>query len=113
MDRTDVYWHITSLADLDPVALALRMRIGEDFPNFGDTDDVEQWERAQRGLRDVPEAQWLRTGRGMGLDPELQSLTAVGVPLGLRWRADLVRWGRSPRDQDWALGRRWSDIGCV
>ncbi len=81
VDRTEVHWHITSLADLDPVAVSLRMRIGEDFPNFGDTDDVEQWERAQRGLRDVPEVQWLRTGRGIGLDPGSDDRGVSTVPI--------------------------------
>ncbi len=81
VDRTEVHWHITSLADLDPAAVSLRMRIGEDFPNFGDTDDVEQWERAQRGLRDVPEVQWLHTGRGLGLDPESDGRGASTVPI--------------------------------
>lgn len=81
VDRTEVHWHITSLADLDPVAVSLRMRIGEDFPNFGDTDDVEQWERAQRGLRDVPEVQWLRTTRGLGLDPEADDRGVSTVPI--------------------------------
>ena len=57
------------------------MRIGEDFPNFGDTDDVEQWERAQRGLRDVPEVQWLRTTRGLGLDPEADDRGVSTVPI--------------------------------
>ena len=81
VDRTEVHWHITSLADLDPAAVSLRMRIGEDFPNFGDTDDVEQWERAQRGLSNVPEVQWLHTGRGLGLDPESDGRGASTVPI--------------------------------
>ena len=81
VDRTEVHWHITSPADLDPAAVSLRMRIGEDFPNFGDTDDVEQWERAQRGLRDVPEVQWLQTGRGLGLGPEPDGRGVATVPI--------------------------------
>ena len=81
VDRTEVHWHITSLADLDPVAVSLRMRIGEDFPNFGDTDDVEQWERAQRGLRDVPEVQWLHAGRGMGAEHQQDGGGASTVPV--------------------------------
>ena len=80
VDRTEVHWHVTSLADLGPDAVSLRMRIGEDFPNFGDTDDVEQWERAQRGLRDVPEVQWLHTGRGAGLDVDEGGVTST-VPV--------------------------------
>ena len=64
VDRTEVLWHVTSLAGAEPEALPLRLRIGEDFPNFGDPDDIENWERAQRGLELVPEVEWLHTGRG-------------------------------------------------
>ena len=64
VNRTEVLWHVTSLAGAEPESLPLRLRIGEDFPNFGDPDDIENWERAQRGLELVPEVEWLHTGRG-------------------------------------------------
>ena len=69
VDRTEVHWKATSLAGDDPAALPLRLRICEDFPNFGDTDDQENWERAQHGLTTVPEAEWLSTGRGEARAP--------------------------------------------
>jgi hypothetical protein len=65
VNMTEVLWHVTSLAGAEPEALPLRLRIGEDFPNFGDPDDIENWERAQRGLELVPEVEWLHTGRGV------------------------------------------------
>lgn len=64
VDNTEVLWHVTSLAGGEPESVPLRLRIGEDFPNFGDPDDIENWERAQRGLELVPEVEWLHTGRG-------------------------------------------------
>ena len=64
VNRTEVLWHVTSLAGAEPESLPLRLRIGEDIPNFGDPDDIENWERAQRGLELVPEVEWLHTGRG-------------------------------------------------
>lgn len=65
VNMTEVLWHVTSLAGAEPESLPLRLRIGEDFPNFGDPDDIENWERAQRGLELVPEVEWLHTGRGV------------------------------------------------
>ena len=53
VNQAEVLWQVTSLGGAEPESLPLRLRIGEDFPNFGDPDDIENWERAQRGLEFV------------------------------------------------------------
>ena len=42
----------------------LRMRVAEDFPNFGEVDDMESFERCWEGLQ-APEAEWIMMHRGM------------------------------------------------
>ena len=43
------------------------MRIAEDFPNFGEVDDFENFERQQLGLS-IPEIEWIDTSRGLDVD---------------------------------------------
>jgi phenylpropionate dioxygenase-like ring-hydroxylating dioxygenase large terminal subunit len=42
----------------------LRMRIAEDFPSIGNSDDVEIYERCQEGLA-IPEIEWIDTSKGL------------------------------------------------
>jgi hypothetical protein len=67
VNRTEVHWSRVSLKGAEPEAVALQMRLAEESDNFIDVDDIENWERAQEGLETVPEAEWLHTGRGLGL----------------------------------------------
>ena len=67
-DCTELTWYSTKLEGVPDEVNVVRMRIAEDFPNFGDPDDVENWEAVQRGLETVPEAEWYDASRGLGLD---------------------------------------------
>ena len=57
------------LADIN----ALRMRTQEGFPNFGEVDDVANFEQIQRGLA-APEDQWVYMNRGYGIPGRIQTL---------------------------------------
>ncbi|MEM6581390.1 MAG: aromatic ring-hydroxylating dioxygenase subunit alpha [Pseudomonadota bacterium] len=63
VDRTQLTWYATTLSDAPAQANVLRMRIAEDFPNFGEVDDLEMFERCWQGLQ-VPEAPWVDYSRG-------------------------------------------------
>ena len=45
---------------------ALRMRTQEGFPNFGEVDDIANFEEIQRGLR-CAEDEWIYMHRGLGI----------------------------------------------
>ncbi|UPT63833.1 MAG: Rieske 2Fe-2S domain-containing protein [Hyphomonadaceae bacterium JAD_PAG50586_4] len=64
VNRTQLTWYATHLAGAEPEVNVLRMRIAEDFPNFGEVDDMEMFERCQEGLA-VPEAEWVDCSRGL------------------------------------------------
>lgn len=62
-DRTQLTWYATTMTDAPLEANVLRMRIAEDFPNFGEVDDLEMFERCWQGLQ-IPEAEWIDCSRG-------------------------------------------------
>lgn len=62
-DRTQLTWYATTLKDAEPEVNQLRMRIAEDFPILGETDDLEMFERCWEGLR-AAEAEWVLCSRG-------------------------------------------------
>lgn len=64
VDRTHLVWYGTALEadDLPPAVNALRMRLQEDFPSFGEPDDLANFEECQAGLN-IPEMEWVVTGR--------------------------------------------------
>jgi phenylpropionate dioxygenase-like ring-hydroxylating dioxygenase large terminal subunit len=64
VDDTHLVWHATSLEadDLPPELTALRMRLQEDFPSFGEPDDLVNFEECQVGLQ-IPEMEWVVTHR--------------------------------------------------
>ena len=41
----------------------------EDFPAFGEPDDLANFEEAQRGMQ-IPEIEWIDVSRGLGTDRE-------------------------------------------
>lgn len=63
-DQTQLTWHATKLKDAPEGVNRLRMRIAEDFPNFGEVDDMETFERCWEGLQ-APEAEWVMMHRGL------------------------------------------------
>jgi phenylpropionate dioxygenase-like ring-hydroxylating dioxygenase large terminal subunit len=80
-DETDAIWYGTRIEDVDGTlgeeALtdinALRMRTQEGFPNFGEVDDVVNFEQIQRGLA-APEDEWIYMNRGYGISDRIHAL---------------------------------------
>ncbi len=73
VDETDAVWYGTRIEDVNgdigdalPVINALRMRTQEGFPNFGEVDDIANFEQIQRGLACV-EDEWVYMNRGHGI----------------------------------------------
>jgi phenylpropionate dioxygenase-like ring-hydroxylating dioxygenase large terminal subunit len=59
VDRTVVHWFSTALEGAPDAVNALRMRMQEDFPSFGEVDDTAQFEACQTGMETVPEMEWI------------------------------------------------------
>lgn len=65
VDETVLTWYATSSAELPDEVNTLRMRHQEDFPNFGEPDDLANFAECQRGLA-IPEVEWVLMNRGLG-----------------------------------------------
>jgi phenylpropionate dioxygenase-like ring-hydroxylating dioxygenase large terminal subunit len=80
-NETDTIWYGTKIEDVDGTlgeeALtdinALRMRTQEGFPNFGEVDDLSNFEQIQRGLT-APEDEWVYMHRGYGIPGRIETL---------------------------------------
>ena len=66
VDETHLELWLTQATGTPVEVHAIRPRVEEDFTNFGTPDDVEMFERAQRGLAQVPEVEWVDVSRGLG-----------------------------------------------
>lgn len=64
-DLTTVRWYSTTLDGAPDEVNAIRMRMQEDFPSFGEVDDTAQFEACQAGLEGVPEMEWVDVRRHM------------------------------------------------
>lgn len=73
VDRTRLRLWLTSAPDAPPEIDLLRLRVDEDFVNFGTPDDLDMFERVQRGLQ-VPEMEWIDMSRGL---PDVPDDTAA------------------------------------
>ena len=79
VEETDTIWYGTMIEDVDGTLgeevlndiNALRMRTQEGFPNFGEVDDVANFEQIQRGL-DAIEDEWIYMNRGLGIPGRIQ-----------------------------------------
>jgi phenylpropionate dioxygenase-like ring-hydroxylating dioxygenase large terminal subunit len=73
VDETNVTWYGTAVVDdegtlggaVDEIN-TLRMRTQEQFPNFGEVDDLANFEEIQRGLA-AQEDEWVYMHRGLGI----------------------------------------------
>jgi len=72
--ETQSTWYATAVVDeagelggAADLVNALRMRTQEAFPNFGEVDDMMNFEQIQRGLA-IEEDEWVYMHRGMGVD---------------------------------------------
>jgi hypothetical protein len=77
VDRTQLIWHATTAEDLPDELNTLRMRTQEDFPAFGEPDDLANFGECQRGLS-IGEIEWVYMNRGFGIDGR-QDTTEDGV----------------------------------
>jgi phenylpropionate dioxygenase-like ring-hydroxylating dioxygenase large terminal subunit len=73
-EETNAVWYGTRIEDVDGSLgeevladmNALRMRTQEGFPNFGEVDDITNFEQIQRGLACL-EDEWIYMNRGLGI----------------------------------------------
>jgi phenylpropionate dioxygenase-like ring-hydroxylating dioxygenase large terminal subunit len=80
VDETNAIWYGTRIEDvageigeaLDEIN-ALRMRTQEGFPNFGEVDDVANFEQIQRGLQ-CPEDEWVYMHRGLNIPGRVRTM---------------------------------------
>jgi len=63
-DQTQIVWYATTINGYPEEINTLRMRTQEDFPAFGEPDDVTNWAECQRGLS-IPEVEWVFLNRGL------------------------------------------------
>src|SRR5581483_916897 len=96
VDRTCLTWYATTIASGVPDEInTLRMRMQEDFPNFGEPDDQANFEECQVGLT-IPEIEWLDLGRGLraGEPTDERGVTTGRVTSEVTLRGYLQEWKR-------------------
>lgn len=93
-DRSVMHWYSTSIGGVPDEVNAIRMRLQEDFPSFGEPDDVANFEECQRGLS-IPEAEWVMTHRHLASGAEYRDERGIltgpvsdELPMRAFWR----RW---------------------
>lgn len=80
-EETDAIWYGTKIEDADGSLgedvlndiNTLRMRTQEGFPNFGEVDDLTNFEQIQRGLQ-CTEDEWIYMNRGYEIPERTQTL---------------------------------------
>ena len=79
VEETNAIWYGTMIvydgsvpADAVTDINALRMRTQEGFPNFGEVDDIANFEQIQRGLM-APEDEWVYMNRGFGIPDRIKT----------------------------------------
>ncbi|MGP0095155.1 MAG: aromatic ring-hydroxylating oxygenase subunit alpha [Xanthobacteraceae bacterium] len=77
--ETNTTWYGTAVVDDEGIlegavdqVNALRMRTQEEFPNFGEVDDLANFEEIQRGLA-AAEDEWVYMHRGMGIPGRIRT----------------------------------------
>ena len=93
-DSTHLIWYGTTLEadDMPPEVNSLRMRLQEDFPSFGEPDDLANFEECQSGLG-IAEMEWVLTSRHLHSGKErrdanghLTGPVSDELPLRAFWR---------------------------
>ena len=86
VDETNVTWYGTAVVDEDGALggavdeiNALRMRTQEGFPNFGEVDDLANFEEIQRGLHGI-EDEWVYMHRGLGIPGRVKTTPTASSP---------------------------------
>ena len=104
VDETLLSWYATSLdaPDLPEEVNSIRMRLQEDFPSFGEPDDLANFEECHIGLAEVPEMDWVFINRHLTTGKQVIDETGVvsGVVTDeLCMRAFWRRWKEVMRDE--------------
>ena len=97
VDRTELTWYSTQVEGLPDEINVLRLRSQEDFPSFGEPDDMVNFEECHQGLL-IPEVEWVDTSRGYGIEGR-QNIDEYGVETGpvtdeLAMRNYFLEWKR-------------------
>ncbi|MGV2099934.1 aromatic ring-hydroxylating oxygenase subunit alpha [Rhizobium sp. 21-4511-3d] len=99
VNQTHINWYATALVadDLPDEVNSLRMRLQEDFPSFGEPDDLANFEECQSGL-EIEEVAWVQTSRHLDTGKEyigakgmLTGPVSDELPLRVFWREWLKR----------------------
>lgn len=102
VDQTTLVWHSTTLEapDLPDEVNALRLRLQEDFPAFGEPDDLANFEECHLGLKTVPEMEWVATHRHLTTDVHTTDARGTAGPISDEHliRAWWQRWKRAMED---------------
>jgi phenylpropionate dioxygenase-like ring-hydroxylating dioxygenase large terminal subunit len=104
VDQTNLMWYSTTLdaPDLPDEVNSIRMRLQEDFPSFGEPDDLANFEECHLALATVPEMEWVYTNRHLTTGKEVRDengvLTGV-VTDELCIRAFWRRWKELMQDE--------------
>ncbi len=98
VNHTVVHWFSTTLEGAPDEVNALRMRMQEDFPSFGEVDDTAQFEACQAGMEGVPEMPWIDIRRHMSTDaghPGEDGIWTEPISSDQHMRCYLDAWRRS------------------
>jgi len=95
-NKTQLTWFATSREGVPEEINAIRMRMQEDFPSFGEVDDSANFEACQEGMASIPEMAWIDIRRHQdtkvgALDPADQ-LWREPISSDLHMRTYWQRW---------------------
>ncbi len=78
--ETDLIWFATTVPDLPDEVNTMRLRSQEDFPMFGEVDDVENFESCQAGLG-ISEDEWVDCSRHLHSGKEVVENDGIRAPV--------------------------------
>ncbi len=98
VDETELTWFATTVSNLPDEINTLRMRTQEDFPLFGEVDDVANFEACQSGLA-IAEDEWIDCSRHLDSELEIRSEGGIRAPVtsDLPMRTFFHEWQRLMR----------------
>lgn len=92
-DRTRLWLWLTSAPGAPAEIDLLRLRVDEDFVNFGTPDDLDMFERVQRGLS-IPEMEWIDVSRGLPDEPGDDGVVAGSITSEAPQRGYLAHYAK-------------------
>jgi phenylpropionate dioxygenase-like ring-hydroxylating dioxygenase large terminal subunit len=94
VDRTRLVLQLTLSPESPDAVNQLRLRVDEDFVSFGTPDDLDMFERCQRGLS-IPEIEWVDVRRGG--EQEIDGVVTGPITSEAPQRSYLARWAELMR----------------